>query len=109
MRVCEMCTLTKNSMRMKASWQTGSLGFVDVEQSPRCSLSCKHKQEIYPKTINLTSVRPTALLMCSSRPGFVHRQTCNTKAIADPRNIAVIRESGGKMFMSEKKWEAALT
>eukprot|EP00419_Tripos_fusus_P004346 CAMPEP_0172687490 /NCGR_PEP_ID=MMETSP1074-20121228/21711_1 /TAXON_ID=2916 /ORGANISM="Ceratium fusus, Strain PA161109" /LENGTH=452 /DNA_ID=CAMNT_0013506951 /DNA_START=40 /DNA_END=1401 /DNA_ORIENTATION=- len=40
-------------------------------------------KEIYPKTINLTS------------------------AIADPRNIAVIRESGGKMYMSEKKWEAA--
>ncbi|CAK0853068.1 unnamed protein product, partial [Prorocentrum cordatum] len=40
----QMCTLTKNSLRMK---------------------------EIYPKTINLTS------------------------AIADPRNIAVIRESGG--------------
>lgn len=40
-------------------------------------------KEIYPKTINLTS------------------------AIADPRNIAVIRESGGKMFMGEKKWEAA--
>jgi len=52
----QMCTLTKNSVRMK---------------------------EIYPKTINLTS------------------------AIADPRNIAVIRESGGKMYMSEKKWEAA--
>lgn len=30
------------------------------------------------------------------------------QAIADPRNIAVIRESGGKMFMSEKKWEALL-
>merc|ERR1711972_805072 len=40
-------------------------------------------KEIYPKTINLTS------------------------AIADPRNIAVIRESGGKMFMSEKKWVRA--
>jgi len=40
-------------------------------------------KEIYPKTINLTS------------------------AIADPRNIAVIRESGGKMYMSDKKWEAA--
>mmetsp|Transcript_43310 Transcript_43310/g.111848 ORF Transcript_43310/g.111848 Transcript_43310/m.111848 type:complete len:452 (-) Transcript_43310:131-1486(-) len=40
-------------------------------------------KEIYPKTINLTS------------------------AIADPRNIAVIRESGGKMYMSEKKWEGA--
>jgi len=40
-------------------------------------------KEVYPKTINLTS------------------------AIADPRNIAVIRESGGKMYMSEKKWEAA--
>jgi len=52
----QMCTLTKNSLRMK---------------------------EIYPKTINLTS------------------------AIADPRNVAVIRESGGKMYMSEKKWEAA--
>eukprot|EP00747_Dinoflagellata_sp_TGD_P166974 gnl/TRDRNA2_/TRDRNA2_190604_c0_seq1.p1 gnl/TRDRNA2_/TRDRNA2_190604_c0~~gnl/TRDRNA2_/TRDRNA2_190604_c0_seq1.p1 ORF type:complete len:452 (-),score=110.42 gnl/TRDRNA2_/TRDRNA2_190604_c0_seq1:144-1499(-) len=52
----QMCTLTKNSLRMK---------------------------EIYPKTINLTS------------------------AIADPRNIAVIRENGGKMYMSEKKWEAA--
>merc|ERR1711972_131833 len=52
----QMCTLTKNSLRMK---------------------------EIYPKTINLTS------------------------AISDPRNIAVIRESGGKMYMSEKKWEAA--
>jgi COP9 signalosome complex subunit 2 len=52
----QMCTLTKNSLRMK---------------------------EIYPKTINLTS------------------------AIADPRNIAVIRESGGKMYMSEKKWEGA--
>merc|ERR1712190_632532 len=52
----QMCTLTKNSLRMK---------------------------EIYPKTINLTL------------------------AIADPRNIAVIRENGGKMYMSEKKWEAA--
>lgn len=52
----QMCTLTKNSLRMK---------------------------EIYPKTINLTS------------------------AIVDPRNIAVIRESGGKMYMSEKKWEGA--
>jgi COP9 signalosome complex subunit 2 len=52
----QMCTLTKNSLRMK---------------------------EIYPKTINLTS------------------------AIADPRNIAVIRESGGKMYMQEKKWEGA--
>merc|ERR1712190_63766 len=52
----QMCTLTKNSLRMK---------------------------EIYPRTINLTS------------------------AIADPRNIAVIRESGGKMYMSEKKWEGA--
>merc|ERR1719498_211390 len=40
-------------------------------------------KEIYPKTINLTS------------------------AIADPRNIPAIRESGGKMHMSEKKWEAA--
>eukprot|EP00929_Paragymnodinium_shiwhaense_P113363 TRINITY_DN81640_c0_g1_i1.p1 TRINITY_DN81640_c0_g1~~TRINITY_DN81640_c0_g1_i1.p1 ORF type:complete len:452 (+),score=136.20 TRINITY_DN81640_c0_g1_i1:141-1496(+) len=40
-------------------------------------------KDIYPKTINLTS------------------------AIADPRNIAVIRESGGKMYMSEKKWEGA--
>merc|ERR1711948_185638 len=40
-------------------------------------------KEIYPKTINLTS------------------------AIADPRNIAVIRESGGKMYMNEKKWESA--
>jgi len=52
----QMCTLTKNSLRMK---------------------------DIYPKTINLTS------------------------AIADPRNVAVIRESGGQMYMSEKKWEAA--
>jgi len=40
-------------------------------------------KEIYPKTINLTS------------------------AIADPRNVAVIRESGGKMYMSEKKWQSA--
>lgn len=40
-------------------------------------------KEVYPKTINLTS------------------------AIADPRNVAVIRESGGKMYMTEKKWEAA--
>jgi len=40
-------------------------------------------KQIYPKTINLTS------------------------AIADPRNIAVIRERGGKMFMGEKKWQAA--
>ena len=31
----------------------------------------------------------------------------SSKAIADPRNIAVIRESGGKMYMSEKKWEVA--
>mmetsp|Transcript_9578 Transcript_9578/g.21017 ORF Transcript_9578/g.21017 Transcript_9578/m.21017 type:complete len:450 (-) Transcript_9578:44-1393(-) len=52
----QMCTITKNSLRMK---------------------------EIYPRTINLTS------------------------AVADPRNIAVIRESGGKMYMAEKKWEAA--
>eukprot|EP00397_Hematodinium_sp_SG-2012_P037765 GEMP01040977.1.p1 GENE.GEMP01040977.1~~GEMP01040977.1.p1 ORF type:complete len:455 (+),score=87.00 GEMP01040977.1:128-1492(+) len=40
-------------------------------------------KQIYPKTINLTS------------------------AIADPRNIAVIRERGGKMFMGEKKWHLA--
>merc|ERR1712083_1052043 len=30
-----------------------------------------------------------------------------TSAIADPRSIAVIRESGGKMYMNEKKWESA--
>jgi len=40
-------------------------------------------KQIYPKTINLYS------------------------AIADPRNIAIIRESGGMMYMTEKKWQAA--
>lgn len=50
-----------------------------------CTLSVNsvRMKEIYPKTLDLTS------------------------AIADPRNIAVIRESGGKMYMSEKKWEMA--
>jgi len=48
-----------------------------------CTKNSVRMKEIYPKTINLTS------------------------ALADPRSIAVIRESGGKMYMSEKKWEAA--
>ena len=28
--------------------------------------------------------------------------------IKDPRIVGIIRECGGKMYMSEKRWEAAL-
>lgn len=38
---------------------------------------------IYPKTLSLTHT------------------------IADPRNVAVIRESGGKLFMAERRWNDA--
>ena len=40
-------------------------------------------QEVYPKTLNLNS------------------------AIADPRIMGVIRESGGKMYMAQKDWVKA--
>eukprot|EP01066_Platyproteum_vivax_P009970 Platyproteum_vivax@DN442_c0_g1_i1.p1 len=43
----------------------------------------KRMKEIYPKTVNLTS------------------------AIADPRNVAIIRENGGKMYMKDRKWAEA--
>eukprot|EP00742_Colponemidia_sp_Colp-10_P001549 GILJ01001661.1.p1 GENE.GILJ01001661.1~~GILJ01001661.1.p1 ORF type:complete len:464 (-),score=91.71 GILJ01001661.1:211-1563(-) len=43
----------------------------------------KRMKEIYPKTQSLTA------------------------AIADPRIMGVIRESGGKMYLSEKKWSEA--
>jgi COP9 signalosome complex subunit 2 len=41
-------------------------------------------KQVYPQTLNLNSV------------------------INDPRVLAIIKECGGKMFMSEKKWDKAL-
>lgn len=41
-------------------------------------------KQIYPQTLNLNSV------------------------INDPRVLGIIKECGGKMFMSEKKWDKAL-
>lgn len=41
-------------------------------------------KRVYPQTLNLNSV------------------------INDPRAIGIIKECGGKMFMSEKKWDKAL-
>ena len=44
----------------------------------------KRMKSVYPQTTNLNSV------------------------INDPRVVGIIKECGGKMFMSEKKWEKAL-
>ena len=41
-------------------------------------------KSVYPQTLNLNSV------------------------INDPRVLGIIKECGGKMFMSEKKWDKAL-
>ena len=57
---------------------------LEIQMCVRTKNSTRLK-EIYPKTMNLTS------------------------AIVDPRNIAVIRESGAKMHMSEKRWSDART
>lgn len=39
----------------------------------------------------------------------VYPQTTNLNAVInDPRVVGIIKECGGKMFMSEKKWEKAL-
>jgi len=55
---------------------------LEIQMCTQTKNSARMK-EIYPKTINLSS------------------------AIVDPRNVAVIRESAGRMFMTEKKWEEA--
>ena len=51
-----------------------------------CSLTKNNQRmkRVYPQTLNLNSV------------------------INDPRAIGIIKECGGKMFMSEKKWDKAL-
>jgi len=49
------------------------------------SNNTKRMKEVYPKTIGLNA------------------------AITDPRIMGVIKESGGKMFMAEKKWDEAFS
>ena len=45
----------------------------------------------------------------SKRMKTVYPQTTNLYAVInDPRVIGIIKECGGKMYMSEKKWEKAL-
>lgn len=44
----------------------------------------KRMKQIYPQTTSLNSV------------------------INDPKVVGIIKECGGKMYMSEKKWERAL-
>jgi COP9 signalosome complex subunit 2 len=44
----------------------------------------KRMKKIYPQTINLNAI------------------------INDPRVMGIIKECGGKMYMSEKKWDQAL-
>jgi len=55
---------------------------LEIQMCTQTKNSARMK-EIYPKTMNLTS------------------------ALVDPRIVAVIRESAGRMFMTEKKWEDA--
>jgi COP9 signalosome complex subunit 2 len=39
----------------------------------------------------------------------IYPQTINLNAIInDPRVMGIIKECGGKMYMSEKKWDQAL-
>ena len=43
------------------------------------------------------------------RMARVYPQTMNLDAvISDPRVMGIIKECGGKLYMSEKKWELAL-
>ena len=45
----------------------------------------------------------------TKRMKSVYPQTTNLNAVInDPRVVGIIKECGGKMFMSEKKWENAL-
>ena len=47
--------------------------------------------------------------MDKKRMRRVYPQTMNLDAvISDPRVMGIIKECGGKMYMSEKKWEQAL-
>ena len=52
--------------------------------------------------------------MCSeiknhSRMKAVYNETLKMNSVInDPRTTAIIREAGGKIFMNEKKWNAAL-
>jgi len=59
--------------------------------------------EVYALEIQMCTVTKNSLRMKEIYPKTMELTT----AIADPRNIAVIRESGGKMYMAEKKWEGA--
>ena len=39
----------------------------------------------------------------------VYNETTNLNSVInDPRVVGIVKECGGKMFMSEKKWEQAL-
>jgi COP9 signalosome complex subunit 2 len=45
----------------------------------------------------------------TKRLKIVYPQTTNLNAVInDPRVIGIIKECGGKMYMSEKKWSKAL-
>jgi COP9 signalosome complex subunit 2 len=45
----------------------------------------------------------------SQRMKLVYPQTLNLNSVInDPRVLGIIKECGGKMFMSEKKWDKAL-
>ncbi len=62
----------------------------------------------------LLEVFALEIQMCSqmknnARMKSVYNETQKlSSVINDPRVIAIIKETGGKIFMSEKKWEKAL-
>eukprot|EP00920_Eleutheroschizon_duboscqi_P041887 GHVT01100548.1.p1 GENE.GHVT01100548.1~~GHVT01100548.1.p1 ORF type:complete len:355 (+),score=17.00 GHVT01100548.1:993-2057(+) len=61
--------------------------------------------EIYALEIQLCTLTNNSMRMKKLYPSTVSL----TGAFANPRSIAVIRESGGKMFMQEKQWGLAYT
>jgi COP9 signalosome complex subunit 2 len=62
----------------------------------------------------LLEVFALEIQMCTAtkntkRLKIVYPQTTNLNAVInDPRVIGIIKECGGKMYMSEKKWSKAL-
>eukprot|EP00744_Colponema_vietnamica_P010432 GILI01014740.1.p1 GENE.GILI01014740.1~~GILI01014740.1.p1 ORF type:complete len:407 (+),score=146.79 GILI01014740.1:178-1221(+) len=62
-----------------------------------------HMLEVYALEIQLCTITKNSKRMKEIYP----KTTALTAVIADPRIMGVIRESGGKMYMSEKRWELA--
>lgn len=66
------------------------------------------------KAQNLLEIYALEIQLCTitkdtKKSKMIYSKTINLNAaVADPRILSVIKESGGKMYMSEKNWEEAL-